>query len=171
MAGLKTLINTQWGRVLASLTSAVPSPDNDGREPSITPTGALWVQGADNVPSQQPYQTKEFYSSAGEVNQGLITTGECDLLALYGFKTAPAILRYLMIFDAIALPPDGTAALITIALQGVPAAGFAISNPVLSVPTRMFTTGIYFAGSSMPDTLTFNAGVMVTLNALVGKPF
>lgn len=171
MAGIKTLLNTQWGRVLASLSSAVPSADNEGREPSVTPTGALWVQGADNVPSQQPYQTKEYYSSAALLANGLVATGECDLLQFYGFKASPAVLRYLLIFDAIALPVDTTIPFISIPLPATTTPVFSLTTPVLSVPARMFLTGVFFACSSTPNTLTFNAGTTVWLNAMVGKPY
>lgn len=168
MGGIKTLFNTQWGRVLASLTSAVPSGDNEGREPSVTPQGAVWVAIDGTNPVIPAFSTKTYFNSVSILSNGLVFTGASDIITIFGTKNSVAALRYLQIFDAIALPVNGTVPKISVPLATANAY-FSIDYPVLPQVPRQFTTGIYFAMSTTQSTLTLAATGLVWVNAEIGS--
>jgi len=168
MSGIKTLFNTQWGRVLDVLSSAVPSADNEGREPSVTPRGALWVAIDGTVgPAPAPYTNKTFYSSAGLFTSGSIFPGQCDLLEFTGFKNATAALRYIQIFPFAAVPANGAIPLYSIPLPGSNTT-FSLSLPMLNVGSPFTAAGISWALSSTAATKTLALTGTAWVNALVG---
>lgn len=87
----------------------------------------------------------------------LVASGESHLLEIFGTNTEAGDV-FIMIFDAVALPGNGTAPRIT----PIPVpAGESFS---LTTPQAVFGTGIFWAVSSTPDTLTLSvlAGSNVT---------
>ena len=57
-----------------------------------------------------------------------------------------------MVFDATALPPNGS-----FPLMAAPAAGFPAAFALPRFDSREFLSGVYWAASSSPLTLTFDA--------------
>lgn len=167
MAGKKNLDFTQFGRVLASLASAVISPDNDGREVSVTPQGALWVKIDGSAPSSGGYAAKNYVSFEALVSEGLLATGAWDLLEFYGFREGSEK-RYIHIFDDTSRPANGSAPKVVVPLFGTDTI-FSNSNPPVPVANMMFTDGIYFAVSSTLATLTYDSDTGIWVNAMVAR--
>lgn len=117
-------------------------------------------------PKANQYQSKTHYSSGAVLKQGLIHTGACDLLNLSGFKINTTALRYLQIFDAVALPAPGSVPEISINLQGGNAT-FGYDSPNIPVDTTEFANGVYWALSTQPDTLTLAGSGDCWVNAIV----
>jgi hypothetical protein len=168
MAGLKSLFNTQFGRVLASLATAVPSADNEGREPSLTPQGALWVALDGVTPVVPSFPTKTYYSSGNILAQGLVFTGPCDIITIFGSKNNIATLRYLQLFDSIVAPVLGAIPNISIALP-VANTSFSITYPIMPQTPRQFATGLYFGLSTTQNTFTLAPTGLVWVNAEIGS--
>ena len=167
MAGFKTLFNTQFGRVLTALASAVPSADNEGREPSLTPQGAMWVKIDGALPAGVTYTSKSLVSSAALSAGAQLYTGTADILEFYGFKQGTSSLRFLQIFDSLAAPAPGAVPLISIALPGEDTV-FSLSHAPIPVASANLATGLRFALSSTAAIYTAPGTGTVWVNALMG---
>lgn len=149
MAGDKTALNTQWGRTSDDgVTNIVPAvADNDGREPLVDRSGRLWVRA---------------FGGAGPVNVDLTWDDPPTLLASRVVVAAAAAyhialgfndsnnLQYWQLFDAAALPVNGTVPMFSVPV--LPKQG-TFSLDLRATP-RAFSTGIVWAASTTPDTLT-----------------
>lgn len=154
--------------VLASDQTSVPVDDDGGsltvdslQLPAALVGGRLSVTGP-------LFTTKTYYSSAAALLQGLIFTGACDIITLYGSKNSAADLRYLHLFDLLAIPGTGAIPKISIALSGVDTT-FSIDYPIMPQGPRQFLNGIYFAISSTQATLTLAATGNVWVDGLIGS--
>lgn len=116
-------------------------------------------------PRANQYQTKSYYSSGNLLKQGLIFTGACDLLLVSGFKENTTALRYVMFFDAAALPAAGAVPKMSISVPGGNAS-FSYSAPILPMSTNEYAVGVYWALSTTANTLTLAASGDCWVNAL-----
>jgi hypothetical protein len=83
---------------------------------------------------------------------GLIGSGPQRVLSVEGYNAA-ASKRWAMVFDAAGLPPNGS-----FPLMAAPAAGFPASFTLRRFDTREFLSGVYWAASTSPLTLTYDSG-------------
>lgn len=168
MAGIKTPFNTQFGRVLADITTAVPSPDNAGREPSLTPEGAIWTKSVPGGGSGGNSYTSKTTFGFPNVADTTIFTGACDILELYGFKKGTVATIYLQLFDKTVSPTPLEVPLICIPLVGDTTI-FSLSHSPVGVAAPNFNNGIQLALSTTSDNYTaVGGGITVFATAMMG---
>ncbi|WP_394835829.1 hypothetical protein LVJ94_02735 [Pendulispora rubella] len=95
---------------------------------------------------------------SGLAAHGTIREAPCLLYRVFGSNEGPAK-RWIMLFDATSLPADG--ALPSFAIPVVEGGSFAIDLQ----RTRPFASGLAWAASSTPGTLTIDPGACIWLNA------
>ncbi len=92
---------------------------------------------------------------------GLVAEGPQKVLSLDGYN-AKSAKRWVMMFDATSLPPSGTLPLMAAPAPGYPGV-FALRRP----DTRGFLSGVFWAASSSPLTLAFDAAASFRVDAEV----
>jgi hypothetical protein len=89
----------------------------------------------------------------------LVASGPQKVLTVDGYN-AKSTKRWIMVFDATALPPNGTLPLMAAPATGYPGV-FALRRP----DSRGFLSGVFWAASSSPLTLTFDAAASLRVDA------
>ena len=84
-------------------------------------------------------------------SSALVSAGPQRVMAVEGYNAGTSK-RWVMVFDATALPPNGS-----FPLMAAPAAGFPAAFALSRFDSREFLSGVYWAASSSPLTLTFDA--------------
>ena len=106
----------------------------------------------------KPSRSEMVTPGGGPETDALVVSGEARLLEIFGTNTEAGDV-FIMVFDAVALPGNGTQP----RLSPIPVpAGESFS---LTMPEPEFGTGIYWAVSSTADTLTISvlAGANITV--------
>lgn len=149
-----------WQRIKA-IFRAVPGVLVDGQETGLrcNNTGALVTTGggAGGVTIVVFEPPLSFDTGSTVAASGVIRVAPGTLLDINGFNNSAAV-RFFMLFDAVAVPGNGTAA-VTVVIRVPPTSNFSIT--LANGQGRQFATGIAWATSSTLATLTLAAAEML----------
>jgi hypothetical protein len=133
---------------------------NTGKAPPTTVTGEITATIAPGIDGQTLRNTRWIGQSGAE---GLVADGQQRVFTVDGYNAGAAPL-WLMLFDAVQRPADGTTP-----RMARPAGTFPRTFSLRRFDTCAFQRGVYWAASSTPLVLTFdpNATLRVDTELLV----
>lgn len=173
--GVVPIVKLEWGHGGAGLSRERPLLRHMSVRLAASTVGlsARLVRPDGTAPSAQVRATIVAFAARGfgdepgvtrwvhlQGAEGLLATGATSLVRLSGFNAGSERRRWVMLFDAIARPAEGSAARFA-----APAMRFA-STP-FSLPAADWVRGLYFCASSSPAALVFDARAVLRVDAEV----
>lgn len=151
--------SNEFTRVQYRHDSVAPVVADQFASPRID-ASAITLVNPGGVPFPVTDVTPSVYTSGGDARDGQIQAG-AEALREIKCRNTTAATRYLMLFDAIALPANGTAPYWTSTTILAGNDSKEVWNPKLA-----FTTGIYWAISTTATTLTVGGATDANVSAL-----